>query len=285
MKETMRFLIVDGYSKQSRDELEAAGMSLAWDLYAKMLQRHLPAAEYAVLLPTDPGVDAPTDQEIESYAGILWTGCNLTIYDENDASVKSQLQLARKAYELGTPGFGSCWGIQMAAYAAGGKVEANPKGREMGIARKIQLTPEGRNHPMFEGKESTFIGFISHLDHITELPPGGIRLAGNDFTHVQAIAVTHKKGTFWGVQYHPEYDLHEMARLIVAREPKLIPGGFFKDHDDLMQYVEKMEALNEQPERKDLRWQLAIDNDVLSPDVRQQEFANWIKYVVLPRID
>jgi len=26
-------------------------------------------------------------------------------------------------------------------------------------------------------------------------------------------------------QYHPEYNLHEVARLIVAREPKLVPEG------------------------------------------------------------
>lgn len=284
MSGPLHFLIIDGYSKASRDELEAAGMKLAWDLFARMLQRQLPDATYDVWLPTD-GEKAPTGSGIEAYAGMLWTGCNLTVYDKDDKSVARQLDLAEKAYELGTPGFGSCWAIQVAAVAAGGEVKANPKGREMGIARKIQLTPEGRNHPMYEGKESTFIAFISHVDEVTKIPEGGVLLSGNDFTHVQSMAVNHKKGSFWGLQYHPEYDLHEMARLTVARESKLIPAGFFKGHDDLMEYVERLEALHKEPNRHDLRWQLAIDDDVLSPDIRQCEFANWIENVILPRAE
>ena len=37
MADTLHFLISDGYSKASRDELQAAGMKLAWELYAEML--------------------------------------------------------------------------------------------------------------------------------------------------------------------------------------------------------------------------------------------------------
>ena len=118
---------------------------------------------------------------------------------------------------------------------------------------------------------------------MTKVPEGGTLLSGNDFTRVQSLEVKHKKGTFWGLQYHPEYDLHEMARLIVARESKLVPAGFFTGHDDLTQYVNRLENLHEQPDRHDLRWQLAIDDDVLSEETRQCEFANWIEHVVLPR--
>ncbi len=280
-----RFLIIDGYSKKSRDDLEAAGMCLACTLYVKLLERYCPGCAYDILLPTDPDVEMPKPADLEAYSGIIWTGCNLTIYDLTHPSVVKQIQLAQEAYEVGVPSFGSCWGIQMAAVAAGGEVQANPKGREMGIARKILLTPEGRHHPMYEGKPPVFNAFISHEDHITQLPPGGVLLASNDFTHVQAIAVTHKKGTFWGVQYHPEYDLHEMARLIVARENKLVPLGFFTDHDDLVQYVDKLETLFAHPDRKDLRWQLDIDDDVLSDAIRQCEFANWIKNLVVPYVE
>jgi GMP synthase (glutamine-hydrolysing) len=110
-----------------------------------------------------------------------------------------------------------------------------------------------------------------------------VLLASNDFTRVQAIEVKHKKGTFWAAQYHPEYDLHEMARLIVAREPKLVAESFFRNHEDLLQYVDKLETLARNPGRKDLRWQLDIDDDVLSDQVRQVEFRNWINKLVLPR--
>lgn len=282
MTTALRFLIIDGYPRRSRDELEEAGMKLAWKLYADMLLQHLPRATYDALLPSDPGVDVPSAKDLHRYAGIIWTGCNLTIYDTASRSVCSQIELAKNAYEVGVPSFGSCWGIQMAAFAAGGQVEANPKGREMGLARKIHQTPQAYNHPMFEGKPRVFEGFVSHDDMVTKVPPGGTLLASNSFAPVQAIAVTHKNGTFWATQYHPEYDLHEMARLIVAREKKLIAAGFFRGHEDLADLVDRMEALAREPARKDLRWQLAIDDDVLCDSIRQCEFVNWLNKLVLP---
>jgi GMP synthase (glutamine-hydrolysing) len=117
---------------------------------------------------------------------------------------------------------------------------------------------------------------------VSEIPEGGVILAGNDFTPVQALAVTHKKGTFWSIQYHPEYNLHEMACLITAREEKLIDGGFFKHPDELKNMVDKMKILFKEPDRKDLRWQLVIDDDVLSSEIKECEIRNWIAEQVLP---
>jgi len=277
----LRFLIVDGYSEKSRNELEASGMKLAWILYKELLLRHIPDAVTELWLPSDPGKEVPPSG-IETYDGILWTGCNLTIYDKANASVTRQLEFAKKAYEVGVPGFGTCWGIQMAAYAAGGDVKANPRGREMGIVRKVRLMKDGVKHPFYQGKPPVFDGFISHLDEIVTLPKGTVLLAEGDFTHVMAISVKHKKGTFWGLQYHVEYDLNEMACLIIAREPKLVPEGFFRDHEDLAVHVGRMKALAKDPSRKDLRFQLGIDNDLLDPGIRECEFHNWINNLVIP---
>ena len=282
MTNPLRFLIIDGYPKQSRDDLHEAGMKLAWKLYADMLLQHLPDATYDVLLPSDVGVEMPPARDLGAYSGIIWTGCNLSINDTDNPSVSGQIDLARDAYEVGVPSFGSCWGIQMAAVAAGGEVRPNPKGREMGMGRKIYLTSEAHNHPMFAGKPRVFEGFVSHDDMVTRIPPGGTLLAANSFACVQALAVTHKKGTFWATQYHCEYNLHEIARLTVAREKKLVAAGFFRGHADLMELVDRMEALAKEPDRKDLRWQLAIDDDVLSDSIRQCEFVNWINRLVLP---
>ena len=282
MPSTLCFLIIDGYPKASRNEFDVVGMKHAWRLYAEMLKKYLPEAEYSLWLPSDH--PAPPDgQGPEIYAGILWTGCNLTIYHLDDIRVTRQIKFAQKSYEVGTPGFGTCWGIQMAAVAAGGDVRANPRGREMGIARKIRRTAEGLQHPMLDGKPPVYNGYISHLDEVTRLPPGGVLLVSNDFTYVQAIEVKHQRGTFWATQYHPEYDLHEVARLITARASKLVAEGFFRSQEALVHYVEKLETLHQNPNRKDLRWQLDIDDDVLSDQVRQVEFRNWINKLVLPR--
>ncbi|MFH1132679.1 MAG: type 1 glutamine amidotransferase [Pseudomonadota bacterium] len=277
------FLIIDGYPKESRNQLEAAGMTLAWQLYANMLQRFLPDAEFRVWLPSDT-TELPDAIGPEGFCGILWTGCNLTIYHVHEERVTCQIDFAKQAYTVGTPSFGSCWGIQMATVAAGGEVRANPRGREMGLARKIHITTDGQNHPMMRNKPSVYNAFISHEDEVVSLPKDATFLATNDFSRVQAIAVSHKKGNFWATQYHPEYNLYEMACLILAREQKLVPEGFFQGHDDLVHFADRLRSLHQNPQRKDLRWQLDIDDDVISADIRQQEFKNWLETLVLPRL-
>ena len=98
---------------------------------------------------------------------------------------------------------------------------------------------------------------------------------------VQAVDVKYKNGSFWATQYHPEYDLKEMARLIIAREEKLTNEGYFKSHKDMVQYTNTLEAISKDPSRKDLRWMAAIDDDLLTDDIRQCEFVNWLQYEVL----
>ncbi len=281
MKKNKLFLIIDGYTKESRDQLENSGMTLAWKLYVQMLHTCIPDAEYNIWLPSDEGVETPAKEDLSKYDGILWTGCSLSVLDTSNSSIINQIELAKNAYEVGAPSFGSCWGLQISVVAAGGKIGVNPKGREMGIARKIGVTPEGSKHPLMASKPAVFEAFISHDDYVTELPDGAVLLAGNDFTSVQALSVTHKKGTFWSVQYHPEYNLHEMARLIAARAEKLIRLGFYKNKLELEKMVSDMETLYENPDSKDLRWQLAIDDDVLSPSIRQCEFRNWVNHWIL----
>jgi len=264
--------------------LVGGGASLAADLYVQMLCSCHSDAECDILFAADADAALPQGAAVRQYDAIAWTGCSLTIYDETDDRVRRQIELAKLAYEQGIPSFGTCWGVQMAVFTAGGLVRPNPKGREMGIARKIRLTPEGRAHPFYEGKPSVFDAFISHVDEITHLPVGALHLASNGFTNVQAAAVRHGKGSFWGLQYHPEYNLHEMARLTYCRIGKLIKGGFFTDRAAGERHVELLEALHQDPTRSDLAWSLGIDADILDPVVRQVEVVNWINHLVIPSI-
>jgi len=284
MSSAPQFLIVDGYPKESRDQFDDVGMKLAGDLYADLLMKHMPDAEYRIWYSSDPGAPTPTDEELADCAGVLWPGCNLTIYHD-DPRVHAHLDLVRRAYEAGAPQTGSCWGIQLATTIPGGETVAHPKGREMGIATNIRLTEAGKGHPMFQGKPEVYAHFVSHDDHVVRLPEGATLLAGNDWSPIQAVEVRYKEGVFWATQYHPEYNLHEMARLILAREPRLLKQGLFRDHDDLAAYSNKLEAVHEDPSRKDLRWQLKIDDDIVLDELRECEFINWIKHVVRPRLD
>lgn len=283
MAKDPRFLVVDGYYKTGRDELQANGASTAGALYEKMLRGILPGCVCDIVYPADEDGALPSGAGLEAYDGIAWTGSSLTAYHD-DPQVTRQIELARAAFEKRIPSFGSCWAAQIAVVAAGGLVQANPRGREMGIGRKIVLTPAGRSHPLFTDKKDVFDAFISHVDEITHLPAGAVNLAGNDFSAVQAVAVTYRGGTFWSVQYHPEYDLHEMARLTYARRFKLMELGFFAEEAAALDYVDKLEVLHQDPGRGDLAWLLGIDEDVTNPDVRQVEVRNWIGQQVLPNL-
>ena len=276
-----RILVLDGYSRAGRADLEKGGATTAGKLYGKMLTAACPAAKVEILYPADPDASLPEGTAIADFDGIAWTGSSLTVYHDTD-EVRSQVDFARAVFDAGVPSFGSCWAAQIAVVAAGGLCQAHPRGREMGIARKISLTNAGRGHPLYFGKKSVFDAFISHDDEITQLPPGAVVLASNDFTRVQAVAVTSGKGVFWSVQYHPEYDLHELARLCFCRKQKLTEKGFFRNLDEAQAFVDDLEALYAAPERKDLAWRLGIDEDVMNPVVRQAEVRNWIEQLVIP---
>ncbi len=275
------FLVIDGYVKSARDELAAGGATSAGFQYKGMLETYAPGCNVDILYPSDPGEALPKGAELSQYDGIAWTGCSLCVF-EDGPEVRAQINLAREAFAAKVPGFGSCWAAQIAVVAAGGLVQANPHGREMGIARKIQLTPEGRGHPLYDGKPTVFDGFISHVDEITHLPPGSVSLSGNAFTRIQSVSVIHQGGVFWGLQYHPEYDLHEMARLTWCRIEKLMSLGFFKDHEAGEAFVDLLETLHNDPSRYDLSWMLGIDSDIMDPGVRQLEVRNWIEHLVIP---
>lgn len=278
---SMHLCIINGYPAPNREVLTRAGMCGADELYVRVLKTLVPDARLETLFIADLDTPLLTARQVEAYDGFIWTGSNLTIY-ENDPRVTRQIELARLIFDVGRPQFGSCWGVQMAAVAAGGEVQRNPRGREMGFARKVRLTVEGRKHPMYEGKPDVFDGFISHLDEVTRLPNGGVLLATNEHTWVQALEVRHRNGVFWATQYHPEYELADMARLIVARADYLIKEGFFADRATLDAKVQRMETLASDPNRKDLRWDLAVGDDILEDRTRQCELRNWVHKVVVP---
>lgn len=274
--------ILNGYPRASRENFDASGVGHPHDLFRDFLGRRLPAAAVDVLFVADPEQHLPEGAALANYDGFIWTGSDLTIYHEDDARVTRQIALARAIFAAGVPMFGSCWGVQMAAVAAGGAVAKNPKGREWGIAREITLTPAGRRSPLMAGKPERFDGFIMHLDEVTRLPAGAVLLAENAHTRVQALEVRHGRGTFWATQYHPEYNLLEMGRLIAARAKPLVAEGFFTRAEEVADHARQMTALHANPADSQLRASLAVGNDILDPAIREQELRNWIDHQVLP---
>lgn len=274
--------ILNGYPKTSRDRFDASNVGHPHDMYADFLRSYVPAATLDVIFVADLDSALPTGANLNSYDAFIWTGSDLTMYHTDDARVTRQVELARAIYTAGVPMYGSCWGIQMAAYAAGGEVKKNPRGREWSIARNITRTESGKTHPLLRGKPDVYDGFIMHLDEVVSLPSGAVLLATNDHTHVQALEVQHQNGIFWATQYHPEYNFFEMARLIQARAEPLVNEGFFNTTDAVQDYANAMFALAQQPDNPALRDQFEVGSEIVDSEMRQTELRNWIDFLVIP---
>ncbi len=277
----LKFCIVNGYPKRSRDVLDATSVTQAHDLYLMFLRKMLPNSTFDLLFIADPETTMPTEAEIQAYDGIIWTGSNLTIYHQ-DEEVTRQIAYCQSIFDAGVPQFGSCWATQMAAIAAGGECRKNPNGREWSIAYDITVTEAGKNHPMYIGKQHQFNGFIMHLDEVCGVPEGATVLATNGHTDVQAIAVKHSNGEFWSTQYHPEFTLYEMAQLVGARKEAIVNEGFFKNEEEMVPLVNDMIALSKNPDNAELRQKLNIGDAILDDNIRQKEVHNWVEYLVIP---
>jgi len=210
-------------------------------------------------------------------------GSGLHAYHD-EIAVTRQIDLVREIFKTGTPVLGSCWGLQIAVIAAGGIVAKATNQREVGLARKIALTDEGASHPMFQGKAAVFDSPCIHLDEVTQVPDGAVVLASNQHSHVQALSFVRNGTDFWGVQYHPEFDLFHMARLAVLYSDIMIEGGFYRSIEEGKALAADMETLHADPSRYDLSWKLGVDSDVLDDGIRTLEIRNWIEKKVMPSI-
>jgi GMP synthase (glutamine-hydrolysing) len=276
-----RLLVMEGNSPETRAQHVAAGGTVASKGYADLLQELLPNAVVDVCFPGDEGTNLPAGQALEGYDGVAITGSGLHVYDRGPA-VTRQIELVRAVLEAGTPVFGSCWGLQVLTVAAGGSVRKNPKGREIGFGRGIRLTDDGRKHPMYVGKPEVFNAPTVHLDEVDCLAPGTIVLATNQVSDVQSAEIRCNGAVAWGVQYHPEYPLREIATIVRRIGSRLIDEGFFLNDADIATFAGDLDALDRNPADKRLAWRHGISRNVLDKTLRTGEVANWLEFQVLP---
>jgi GMP synthase (glutamine-hydrolysing) len=277
-----RLLVIEGNTAQGRAEQIAAGGSIASEGYAKLLRGLLPGAEIDICYAADAGAELPRGAALEGYDGVAITGSALHVY-EGTSAVAQQIDLARAVLNAGTPIFGSCWGLQVLTVATGGSVRRNPKGRELGFGRAIRLTEAGRKHPMYVGKPEVFNAPTVHLDEVETVAPGTVVLATNAVSDVQSAEIHCNGAVAWGVQYHPEYPLREIAAIVRRIGTRLIDEGFFLDNEDIRTFAADLDALDQNPADKRLAWRHGISKNVLDTRLRVSEVANWIEYHVLPK--
>ena len=277
-----RILIAEGNTKERCKEMQAIGNMIGSSAYAKSIKHVCPGVKVDVVFAADNDVSLPRGTSFDDYDGFVLGGSALNLpTDVGNIKITRQIDLARAAFKSKIPFLGSCWGLQVATYAAGGIVGVNPRGREVGIARKISLTNSGLASSYYEGKSAVFDSPAIHFDEVTHLPAGSVVLAENSHTSVQAAIIRHDGGTFWGMQYHPEFDLAHISNLIKAYAKPMIADGFYATEQDALSHASQMDLLFKDTQRDDLAWLLGVDRDILDPDVRLREVANWVDQPVL----
>lgn len=273
MTRPLRLLVAEGNTSEGRSRMAAQAGETPGEGYANALRSIAPDARIDLCFPADedPKLPAP----LESYDGIAITGSALNIYHGEVASLR-QIEFAREIFARHIPFFGSCWGLQVAAVAAGGEVGRNPKGREVAFARKIMLNEVGRAHPLHRGRNIAFDAPAIHGDEVIRLPPDTTVTAWNALSQVQAAEIRHDGGVFWGVQYHPEFTLRDLAFILRRYGQTLVDEGFFADLAALESYAADLSVLASDQLRTDIAWRLGLGTDILQPDLRLCEIANWI---------
>jgi GMP synthase (glutamine-hydrolysing) len=273
----LRLLVAEGNTPSSRRHIaESAGATPA-ESYAAILRGIAPDAVIDICTPADDGATIP--ESLNSYDGVAITGSALNIYKRETASLR-QIDLVREIFARGIPMFGSCWGLQLATVAAGGEVEINPKGMEVAFGRKIALTDAGRLHPMHASRTPVFDAPSIHGDIVTRLPQGAIVTARNAMSEVQAAEIRIGGGVFWGVQYHPEFRLHDVAATVRLLGGVLVTEGFFDSLTELERYADDLSALDRDDQRRDIAWRFGLGDDIVDAAIRQIELSNWIDHLV-----
>ena len=274
-------MVIDGNVAAIRARQQAAVGYDSGTGYARVLRGLDPTLQIDVVLAADEEPKLPEGVGLEDYDGVTMTGSALNIYS-GGAPVTRQIKLAEAVFEAGVPFFGSCWGLQVAVTAAGGEVRANARGREFGFGRRILLTAAGREHALFAGKPAVFEAPTVHRDAIVALPPGAVTLAENDFG-IQAASFRCGRGTFWGVQYHPEYDCRDLAAAAERYRETLVAEGMFTDASSLEGFAADLRALAANPADAALLYKHGLGPCIAKDALRLAEIHNWLHAQVLPR--
>lgn len=144
---------------------------------------------YSALLPHT--TSAEEIKKMEGVKGIVFSGGPKSVYD-NDA-----FKCDKEIFNLGLPILGICYGMQLCAHTFGGHIAASST-KEYG-RMEIEVDNTSLLFKDLSQKEEVW---MSHGDHVSELPEGFKLLAKTSNNLVASIACEEKK--IYCVQFHPE---------------------------------------------------------------------------------
>lgn len=270
----MNILIVDGNEKNASSRYTEMSMLTQYEIYEKVLRNLIKEdCNITILHPACADNYIPNGVNLNDFHGIVWTGSLLNIYDLG-AAIEPQIELAKELFKKENKIFGSCWGLQVLAVAAGGTVRKNPKGLEAVIANNIIINSEGMKHPLYKDKPRIFDSLCWHYDEVKNLPTGSTVLSSNEMSDIQSVVFTRDKSEIWGVQYHPEFDPKWIAGLMQQRKKLLLEENIFSNSEEFNKFSSFFSSIQKDNNKKN---QLLISETIIDKKIHTLELANWIK--------
>jgi len=279
--ESLRFLIAESEPPEAREKRRASVGRSSGETLDAVLDHIAPGARCTRVKPADAGAELPSGADLAAYDAVFVSGSPLHLYQDSP-ECRREIAFMRAVFDAGTPSFGSCAGLQVATVAAGGTVRPMGERREAGFGRRIFPTAAGRSHPLLAGRPPAFDAPSVHTDEVERLPEGATLLASNGTTRVQAAEIRCGAGVFWGVQYHPEISLFEVAAALRREADDLVEHGLAEDKEAVETQARLVEQLHHAPDRRDLHWRLGLDEQVTVPALRSREMRNFVEHLVLP---
>lgn len=141
--------------------------------------------------------------QLDGIAGVVITGSPAMVTDRQPWSEAVARWLAYRLREKRTdvPMLGICYGHQLLAHALGGRVDFNPRGREIGSV-PLHACPALVDDPLLGGLGFPLVAHVTHLQSVLELPPDAVLLASSEREPHHAFRIGDR---VWGVQFHPEF--------------------------------------------------------------------------------
>ena len=158
--------------------------------YTQLIARRVRELKvHSEILPWDVAIETIKDKKPR---GIVISGGPQSVMEEGAPSVSNKL------FEMGIPILGLCYGMQLMTKLLGGVVGSGCK-REYG---RTGISIVDSNAPIFSGINPSFEVWMSHGDHIDQIPPD-MHLLASTLDGVPAAMAT-EDGFFSGLQFHPE---------------------------------------------------------------------------------
>ena len=258
----LKLLIVEGNTKEENSNFNKAGCVPQSENFKQHIKMFEPNCEINIVEPGDDSAISKIIASLKKYDGIILTGSTLRI-DDFSNEIKKHINFVKTCFKHEKKIFAACWGLQIAATAAGGKCRVAPSGPHVGIAYDIELTDEGKKHKLYSSKPHKFTTPAFNYDEVEIPPNNAVVLASNKINKFEALHFTVGNSEIWGLQYHPEIPYDYMIKLIKHRSKKLIDNKSFKNETEINQHISLIEKAKVQ----------------LKDDIRLLELKNWINYL------